>query len=402
MSYCEFDTKIKLAELSADPTLKKGLIWLRGDTNELWASHDGSAKVRLAPIDDSVLLRDGSRPLTGNLNFAQHQALNLVYHKAASAPSSPVEGQVYYNTSDKKLYYYDGTSWVKATGITKLSELSIDTDKDWGGYGIYNLGYLDVASGGHVKAANGYMEADRDAGSDAVVAKTYSPADSTNTLRDSPNIKLTGAYWDGSASVDVSVWLYVDVVNTTPEFWLKIDADTGIRGIAPGATGMALGSRDALWDAVYAELVEGYASPETEAMRVKTSLNADSTNTMRNSPRIAWWGAYWNGSASRDIEAYFYLDVIDTTPVARLVFAGDAGVAGIVPGADATYDLGALGLRWANIYAQYVRTGDLIFKNNFRITEDGDGLVLLNDKGEPVLRIDRNGNLRVFGSLRTD
>lgn len=39
------------------------------------------------------------------------------------------------------LYYWNGTSWVKpAAGVTKLSELTIDVDKDWQGYVIKNLG----------------------------------------------------------------------------------------------------------------------------------------------------------------------------------------------------------------------------------------------------------------------
>jgi len=39
------------------------------------------------------------------------------------------------------LYYWDGSNWVSPTaGVTKLSELTIDVDKDWGGYVIKNLG----------------------------------------------------------------------------------------------------------------------------------------------------------------------------------------------------------------------------------------------------------------------
>lgn len=39
--------------------------------------------------------------------------INVV--RLASAPSSPTQGDVYYNTVDNDLYFYDGTSWV-ATG----------------------------------------------------------------------------------------------------------------------------------------------------------------------------------------------------------------------------------------------------------------------------------------------
>lgn len=45
---------------------------------------------------------------------------NPVIHSLATAPSSPVEGQVYYNTADDNLYVYDGTNWIDLTsqGVT--------------------------------------------------------------------------------------------------------------------------------------------------------------------------------------------------------------------------------------------------------------------------------------------
>ena len=45
---------------------------------------------------------------------------NPVIHQLATAPSSPVQGQVYYNTADDNLYVYDGSNWVDLTsqGVT--------------------------------------------------------------------------------------------------------------------------------------------------------------------------------------------------------------------------------------------------------------------------------------------
>jgi len=50
--------------------------------------------------------------MTVDLDMDKNQLVTPLYHKLASAPSSPVEGQFYYNTSDKKVYRYDGTQWV--------------------------------------------------------------------------------------------------------------------------------------------------------------------------------------------------------------------------------------------------------------------------------------------------
>lgn len=40
---------------------------------------------------------------------------NPVIHSLATAPSSPVEGQIYYNTADDNLYVYDGSNWIDLT-----------------------------------------------------------------------------------------------------------------------------------------------------------------------------------------------------------------------------------------------------------------------------------------------
>ena len=46
--------------------------------------------------------------------------VNLVVDPRSSAPSSPVEGQVYYNTVDDVLYFYNGTSWQSFGDVTSV------------------------------------------------------------------------------------------------------------------------------------------------------------------------------------------------------------------------------------------------------------------------------------------
>jgi hypothetical protein len=51
-----------------------------------------------------------------NLDLVKNQILNVAIHNLASAPSAPVAGQIYYNTADARMYFWDGTEWIDMSG----------------------------------------------------------------------------------------------------------------------------------------------------------------------------------------------------------------------------------------------------------------------------------------------
>jgi hypothetical protein len=51
-----------------------------------------------------------------NLDLAKNQILNVAIHNLSSAPASPVTGQVYFDTTDKRIYFWDSTAWVDMSG----------------------------------------------------------------------------------------------------------------------------------------------------------------------------------------------------------------------------------------------------------------------------------------------
>ena len=68
-----------------------------------------------------------SIPFYSNIDLSKNQLLNVVFQILPSAPSNPVEGQFYYNSTDKAFYFYNGTAWV--TSQMELPEgIVIDTN----------------------------------------------------------------------------------------------------------------------------------------------------------------------------------------------------------------------------------------------------------------------------------
>jgi len=86
-----------------------------------------------------------------------------------------------------------------------------------------------------------------------------------------------------------------------------------------------------------------------------------------------------------------------STPAYKLQIAGD-----IAPTSDNLYSLGTSTLRWSNIFAASSTVGDLIFGNDFRFVEDYEtpqALILKNQKGEEIMRLDENGNMILAGGI---
>ena len=52
-----------------------------------------------------------------NYDFNKNQLMNATVHKLSGPPAIPVSGQIYYNTTENRLYVYNSSEWIGADAI---------------------------------------------------------------------------------------------------------------------------------------------------------------------------------------------------------------------------------------------------------------------------------------------
>lgn len=61
-----------------------------------------------------------SRKFLVGIDLNKNELSNAVIQNLATAPGSPIPGQIYYNTSDNTLYFYDNNSWVNVLNESEV------------------------------------------------------------------------------------------------------------------------------------------------------------------------------------------------------------------------------------------------------------------------------------------
>jgi hypothetical protein len=82
----------------------------------------------------------------GSINLNKNELQNAVIQNLATAPGTPSEGQIYYDSSvgDKQLYFYNGSSWIPVSGDIQRIQITAD---DSNSYNVTSGDFLFTISG---------------------------------------------------------------------------------------------------------------------------------------------------------------------------------------------------------------------------------------------------------------
>ena len=93
-----------------------------------------------------------------NLEFNKNQLIQPVMENSAAQPASPVEGQMYFDTTvgDKKMYFYNGTAWIEmdgtGSGVTSFTNANgtfiSATTANTNATGAVTMGTIDLSASG--------------------------------------------------------------------------------------------------------------------------------------------------------------------------------------------------------------------------------------------------------------
>ena len=182
-----------------------------------------------------------------NLNLNQNEIQNAVIQPLAVAPSNPKEGQIYYNSTDKFIYRYNGTAWGPIGVVYQQGSTTgaVITGLDGNGnvtttnvIGLTLTGYTPV-SGGYVSAGMTLQQAitaldtavkNAVAGGGEVNQNAWSnitvPAQSTNVANE-----VSGE----SSTVTIAANAKTDTLTIgSGDAWTKVDADATNKKITLG------------------------------------------------------------------------------------------------------------------------------------------------------------------------
>jgi len=271
-----------------------------------------------------------------SINLNQNELQNAVIQNLASAPGSPLEGQVYYDSSagDKSIYFWDGTQWVDVGG---------DVRSVIAGAGLTSSGTRDITlnvgqgvglqvNADDVQLKHLGLETLTDPGADRIFfwddsattsawleVSTASGINITGTtlqLGSIPNSSLTNSSVTYTAGAGLTGGGTVALGGSAT---LNIGAGTGITVNADDVqlkNAASLTNNTVLkWDSSNGQLVNSLMSDDGSTMTIAGNLTVNGTTTTINSTIVSISDnmmQYANGNVANSVDIGFFGNYVNS------------------------------------------------------------------------------------------
>lgn len=295
-----------------------------------------------------------------SINLNQNELQNAVVQNLASAPGSPVEGQIYYDSSagDKSIYFWDGSSWIDVGGdirsvtagagltSTGTRDITINVGQGTGirvntdDVQLYHLGLEDLTDPG----ADRIFFWDDSAGkSEWLTVSTATGINITGTtlqLGSIPNGSLTNSTVTYTAGAGLTGGGTVDLGGSAT---LTVGAGTGI---TVNADDVALKNAGSLnnnavtkWDSSNGQLVNSIVTDDGSTVTIAGNLDVNGTTTTIDSTIVSIGDnmmQYANANVANSVDIGFYGNYVNSgTKYATFFY--DASVSSV---SEAVFTLG--------------------------------------------------------------
>lgn len=182
-----------------------------------------------------------------SINLLKNELQNAVIQNLAVAPTAPKEGQIYYNTTDKFIYRYDGTSWGPIGVVYSQASTTgaVITGLDNSG-NVTTTNVVGLTLTGYTPVTDGYVSANMTlqqaiaaldtavknavAGGGEVNQNAWSnitiPKQSTNTTTEAPGQDIAATISAASKTDTFEV--------SSADAWIHVSADTDAKKINIG------------------------------------------------------------------------------------------------------------------------------------------------------------------------
>lgn len=151
-------------------------------------------------------------PFYTSINLNKNEIINVSLEKLSSAPTAPVEGQIYYNTSSEQVEYYNGTNWIAlTTDISGVYPIQVNTDAN---------GNVSISIAPATNVSDGYLSAQDkaklDAATDQNVPSAIVVRNSSGTFNvtepTQPQNAATKNYVDSTSNTFVNNLFYRETI----------------------------------------------------------------------------------------------------------------------------------------------------------------------------------------------